>query len=115
MYKLIKDSDNILNTEKNSTIPNDRGNRHYQEYLAWLAEGNTPEPPDYVPAIDQLRSQRDQLLLETDVPWGLADYTHLNKQAWLDYRQALRDITIDANPQLDENGDLTNVIWPDKP
>ena len=24
-------------------IPEDSGNRHYQEYLAWIAEGNTPE------------------------------------------------------------------------
>jgi len=107
----------IIRIENNepTAIPKDPANRHYQEYLAWLAEGNTPEPPDYVPAIDQLRNQRDQLLSETDTPWGLADYTHPNKQAWLDYRQALRDITIDADPQLDENGDLTNITWPQKP
>tara|TARA_R100000152_G_C6572037_1_gene38997 strand:- start:9 stop:182 length:174 start_codon:yes stop_codon:yes gene_type:complete len=28
------------------TVPFDQGNRHYQEYLAWVAEGNTPEEAD---------------------------------------------------------------------
>lgn len=27
-------------------IPMDENNRHYQEYLKWLAEGNTPLPAD---------------------------------------------------------------------
>ena len=26
------------------SIPADSNNRHYQEYLAWVAEGNTPLP-----------------------------------------------------------------------
>jgi len=36
----------ISRTEPNGVIlwiPEDEGNRHYQEYLAWLAEGNEPE------------------------------------------------------------------------
>ena len=28
------------------TIPFDPDNSHYQEYLKWLAEGNTPTPAD---------------------------------------------------------------------
>jgi hypothetical protein len=27
-------------------IPIASGNRHYQEYLEWLAQGNEPEPAD---------------------------------------------------------------------
>jgi hypothetical protein len=36
----------INGTEADGTIwwiPEDSGNRHYQEYLSWLAEGNEPE------------------------------------------------------------------------
>jgi hypothetical protein len=28
------------------SVPISNGNRHYQEYLAWLAEGNEPLPAD---------------------------------------------------------------------
>jgi len=27
-------------------IPKDEANRHYQQYLAWVAEGNKPEEAD---------------------------------------------------------------------
>ena len=36
----------IRRTEAGGTswcVPEDEGNRHYQEYLEWLAEGNEPE------------------------------------------------------------------------
>jgi hypothetical protein len=51
MYKLVKDSytnENTIvqRTTDGSFIPFDPANRHYQEYLAWLAEGNEPEPAD---------------------------------------------------------------------
>ena len=37
---------NVLKKSEKISIPFDPDNRHYQEYLAWVAEGNTPEPAD---------------------------------------------------------------------
>ena len=50
MYKKLKDP-NAQAIEKRTdntviVIPFDPANIDYQEYLKWLAEGNTPEPAD---------------------------------------------------------------------
>jgi len=59
-----------------------------------------------------LRIERDRLLQQTDW-WVLPDRTATPAQ--LAYRQALRDLPATADPQLDENGNLTNVTWPERP
>ena len=49
MYKLFKNlTENtiVFNEETNTSFPCDPDNTDYQAYLAWLAEGNTPEPAD---------------------------------------------------------------------
>lgn len=53
MYKLLKNpftgqSDVVTKQDGNMllSIPFDEANTDYQEYLKWLAEGNTPEPAD---------------------------------------------------------------------
>jgi len=48
-YKLVKIYDGTISTNQvlrvsdGTFIPFDKANTGYQEYLEWLAEGNTPE------------------------------------------------------------------------
>lgn len=44
-----KEQNCILRLPKSAFIPFDPANTDYQEYLAWLAEGNEPEPADEPP------------------------------------------------------------------
>ena len=49
-YQLITDKDGNVScisvVGTNYSIPLEPGNADYQEYLEWLAEGNTPLPAD---------------------------------------------------------------------
>ena len=61
-----------------------------------------------------LREERNRKLSETDWTQN-RDVTLTNDSDWQTYRQELRDLPSTASPNLDENGQLTNVTWPKKP
>ena len=49
-------STTILRRVDSAFIPDDPANRDRQEFLAWEAEGNTPDPPDPIPLITTIHS-----------------------------------------------------------
>ena len=65
-----------------------------------------------------LRNERYTRLVASDV-YALPDFPHPTeaaRQAWLDYRVALRDITKTyPNPVTDDDDNLIGIDWPTKP
>jgi hypothetical protein len=65
-----------------------------------------------------LRSERYKRLVASDV-YSLPDFPHADeaaRQAWLDYRQNLRNITtIYPTPVTDDDDNLIGIDWPAKP
>jgi len=59
-----------------------------------------------------LKEERNRLLAETDWRFRVDQNP---SQEWYEYCQALRDLPSNSDPQLDENGNLTNVTWPEVP
>ena len=59
-----------------------------------------------------LREQRNSKLTVTDW-WATTDRIMTDEQE--SYRKALRDLPSTASPELDSDGNLTNVTWPSKP
>lgn len=75
---------------------------------AKIAELQTAEP------MRLLRIERNEKLAGSD--WRMhSDYPGPNQEKWKTYRQALRDLPVTAEPQLDDVGNVTNVNWPEEP
>lgn len=68
-------------------------------------------------AFEKLRDERN-ILLENSDKYVLSDYPHPSdsvKQAWLTYRQELRNLPETQNPSFNSDGELINITWPTKP
>ena len=77
-----------------------------------LKEKGVSEPTNAQIAMEFIRETRDSLLLQSD--WrGNSDVTM--SAEWKTYRQELRDLPANSNPSLDDELNLTNVTWPNKP
>ena len=48
MYKLTS-SNSVIRLSDNICIPLESDYQEFKDYLAWLSEGNTPEPADPIP------------------------------------------------------------------
>jgi len=85
-------------------VPTDPANRDYAEFLAAgaVAESYTEPPITW----DTIRSQRDQLIRDTD--WTMIPGATVDQAQWAAYRQILRDL-----PQTYDNPE--DVVWPTQP
>ena len=61
-----------------------------------------------------LREERNRRLQETDW-WAAGDRIDSMTNEQKIYRKQLRDLPSTASPELDDNGQLSNVTWPNKP
>ena len=83
------------------TPPSSPSTSHVFNYKIQQWELDTPH------LLNQLYERRNQLLLDSD--WTqLPDVPEITRKLWIDYRQALRDIT-------NQVGFPVSVTWPIKP
>ena len=94
----------ILQRDDGAFIPTDPANRDYAEFLSSgaVAKFSSEAPITW----DTIRSQRDQLIRDTD--WTMIPGATVDQAQWAAYRQILRDL-----PQTYTNPE--DVVWPVKP
>ena len=129
-------STTILRRIDNSYIPDDPANRDRQEYEAWIAEGNTPDPPDPLSPVTTIASfaflnrftEPEQLEMQntanSDAKIGAgltnlstSDQTDLEGESvsnWLDALVTEQVITPERKAELlapVEPGQPTTTVW----
>ena len=65
----------------------------------------------------KLREKRNCLLQESD-HYAVIDFPHESygsKEEWVVYRDNLRNITKNITPEMAFNGNIDDIVWPEKP
>jgi hypothetical protein len=81
-YSLLLNTTTILRSD-GAHIPADPLNSDYVQYLAWLADGNTPNPapqPDLSAIITDLSAQIDNLVATVYQNWTRFAQEYINRQ-----------------------------------
>ena len=111
IYKLVNHpitgNLNNIRTADDRFIPINEANTDYQEYLKWVAEGNTAEAADGL-TWDDIRAKRNGILTDTD--WTMTTGATVDQAQWAAYRQVIRDI-----PQTYKDKTPDDVVWPTQP
>ena len=86
MYKLTQHQDTIQRLSDGAFIPADSANRDYAKYLAWLADGNTPDPFE-TPEENIARLKREKIAeinaaFKAELDAYAASYPHYEQLTW---------------------------------
>ncbi len=93
MYQLAR-AGGIIRLSDGAVIPSDERNADYQDYLRWVADGNTPTPADPAPLVYRDGINIDQRLRTTNAtPAELWRATLAQRTG---YRATLTLIAVDA-------------------
>lgn len=107
-YKL--QSYGVLDTELNASIPDEPANVDWQAYLAWVAEGNTPDPEFTAQEASDLARTTKILELKDEglariqaVMPGIDNFNTLEliREMWLSTAVAARAATADFQSVID--------------
>ena len=107
-YKLQENG--VFDTEENMSIPDSTGNRHWRQYLEWVALGNTADPEFTAQEItDQSRAIKIQSLKDEGLSRIQAVMPEINnfntlelvREMWLSTAPAARKATVKFNAVID--------------
>lgn len=99
MYKLTN-SNSVIRLADGANIPFDNSNTDYQQFLKWVSEGNTPEPPDTITSPEQ------EIVIS---PWQFR--TVLNR---LSLRDAVENMVKNSDNYLIKDGWEFATSWREK-